>query len=64
MAGIKDVAKKAGVGVGTVSRMLNDSGYVADDTRKKRVRDIGNKYSNNSRSFVVKISGQLIWSII
>ena len=35
MAGIKDVAKKAGVGVGTVSRMLNDSGYVADDTRKK-----------------------------
>jgi len=35
VAGIKDVAKKAGVGVGTVSRMLNDSGYVADDTRKK-----------------------------
>ena len=35
MAGIKDVAKKAGVGVGTVSRMLNDSGYVADETRKK-----------------------------
>ena len=31
MAGIKDVAKKAGVGVGTVSRMLNDSGYVADE---------------------------------
>lgn len=35
MAGIKDVAKRAGVGVGTVSRMLNDSGYVAEDTRKK-----------------------------
>lgn len=35
MAGIKDVAKKAGVGVGTVSRMLNDSGYVAEETRKK-----------------------------
>ncbi len=35
MAGIKDVAKRAGVGVGTVSRMLNDSGYVAEETRKK-----------------------------
>lgn len=35
MAGIKDVAKRAGVGVGTVSRMLNDSGYVAEGTRKK-----------------------------
>lgn len=35
MAKIKDVAKKAGVGVGTVSRMINNSGYVADGTRKK-----------------------------
>ena len=35
MAGIKDVAKKANVGVGTVSRMLNNSGYVSDETRKK-----------------------------
>ena len=35
MAGIKDVAKRAGVGVGTVSRMLNDSGYVAGETREK-----------------------------
>lgn len=35
MAGIKDVAKRANVGVGTVSRMLNNSGYVADATRKK-----------------------------
>ncbi len=35
MAGIKDVARHAGVGVGTVSRMLNNSGYVAEATRKK-----------------------------
>ena len=35
MAGIKDVAKKAGVGVGTVSRMINDSGYVAEKTKAK-----------------------------
>lgn len=35
MAGIKDVARRACVGVGTVSRMLNNSGYVADETREK-----------------------------
>lgn len=35
MAGIKDVAKRACVGVGTVSRMLNNSGYVAEETREK-----------------------------
>ncbi len=35
MASIKDVAKKAGVGVGTVSRFLNDSGYVSEEARAK-----------------------------
>ena len=35
MAGIKDVAKRARVGVGTVSRMINNSGYVAEETREK-----------------------------
>lgn len=35
MASIKDVAKLAGVGVGTVSRVLNDSGYVAPNTREQ-----------------------------
>lgn len=35
MAGIKDVAKKAGVGVGTVSRAVNNTGYVSEDTRAK-----------------------------
>lgn len=35
MASIRDVAQRAGVGAGTVSRVLNGSGYVAPETRKK-----------------------------
>lgn len=35
VAGIKDVAKCAGVGVGTVSRMINRSGYVSEESREK-----------------------------
>ena len=35
MASIRDVAKEAGVGVGTVSRFLNDSGYVSEEARTK-----------------------------
>ena len=35
MAGIRDVAKLAGVGIGTVSRVLNDNGSVAEETRKR-----------------------------
>ena len=32
---IRDVAKYAGVGVGTVSRVLNDHPFVSDATRQK-----------------------------
>ncbi|MBU1145242.1 MAG: LacI family DNA-binding transcriptional regulator [Firmicutes bacterium] len=35
MANIKEVAKKAGVGIGTVSRVINNSGYVKKETREK-----------------------------
>ncbi|MFR8547310.1 MAG: LacI family DNA-binding transcriptional regulator [Lachnospiraceae bacterium] len=35
MAGIREVAAYAGVGVGTVSRALNKTGYVSEETRKK-----------------------------
>lgn len=35
MATIKDVAKLAGVSVATVSRVINDKGYVGVDSRKK-----------------------------
>jgi LacI family transcriptional regulator len=35
MITMRDVAKKAGVSVATVSRVLNDKGYIKEDTRKK-----------------------------
>lgn len=35
MANIKDVAKEAGLAVATVSRVLNNRGYISDMTRKK-----------------------------
>ena len=35
IAGIRDVARKAQVGVGTVSRYLNESGYVSKESREK-----------------------------
>lgn len=34
MVTMRDVAKRVGVSVATVSRVLNDSGYVKEDTRK------------------------------
>ncbi len=35
MPTIKDVAERAGVGIGTVSRVLNSSGYVSEETQQK-----------------------------
>ena len=35
MATMKDVARKAGVGIATVSRMMNQNGYVSEESRKK-----------------------------
>ncbi|MDD3229916.1 MAG: LacI family DNA-binding transcriptional regulator [Oscillospiraceae bacterium] len=35
MASIRDVARKAKVAISTVSRVLNNNGYVSEDTRRK-----------------------------
>ena len=35
VASIRDVALKTGFGIGTVSRALNNTGYVAEETRRK-----------------------------
>ncbi|WP_129599709.1 LacI family DNA-binding transcriptional regulator [Anaerophilus nitritogenes] len=35
MSNIREVAKKAGVGIATVSRYLNDTGYVSDEVKVK-----------------------------
>ncbi|MFC0525138.1 LacI family DNA-binding transcriptional regulator [Pontibacillus salicampi] len=48
MVTIKDVAKEAGVSVATVSRVLNENGYVGADTRKKVMKAMANlHYSPN-----------------
>ncbi|MCF7926017.1 MAG: LacI family transcriptional regulator [Candidatus Izimaplasma sp.] len=40
MPTIKDVANKAGVGIATVSRVINDSGYVGKKTKEKVLKVI------------------------
>lgn len=40
MASIRDVAIKAGVEIGTVSRALNGSGYISEETKQKIMRAV------------------------
>ena len=52
MATIKDVAKKAGVTIGTVSRVLNNKKWVSEDCRKKvlaAIRDLHYKPQAHAR---------------
>lgn len=57
MASIIDVAKKAGVGIATVSRMINNSGYVKKETRdkiEKVIEEIGYVPNEIARSMTLQ----------
>ncbi|RHW39003.1 LacI family transcriptional regulator [Neobacillus notoginsengisoli] len=59
MASIKDVAGRAGVSVATVSRVLNDKGYVSEESRKKvqqAIKDLNYKPNAVARSLFNKQS--------
>ena len=60
MASIRDVAVRAGVGIGTVSRTINKSGYVSEETRKKileAVEATGYKPSEIAKNMIRKRTG-------
>ncbi len=54
---IKDVAKKAGVSISTASRVLNQSGYASEITRKK-VLDAASEVSFNANYFARGLKGK------
>lgn len=57
MANIYDVARKAGVSIGTVSRYLNGNGYVGEATRerlKEAIRELGYSPSGIARGLTNK----------
>ena len=62
MATIKDVARLAGVGVGTASRAISGRGAVAPDTLRKiqaAVQSLNFRPSNVARALSLKRTGML-----
>lgn len=59
---IKDIAELSGVGISTVSRVVNDSGYVSEATRKKvmAVIESHNYRPNSIRSHISTIDSPSI----
>jgi LacI family transcriptional regulator len=60
---IRDVAEEAGVGIGTVSRVMNNSPHVSDETRERVmevVRELGYRPSAIARQLPRKINFQTI----
>ena len=69
MATINDIAKHAGVSAATVSRVINDSGYVSTETRKiveKAIADLNyvpNRHAQNLRRGATRNFGILTSSL-
>ena len=62
MSTIKDVAKKAGVSISTVSLVINKKGYVAPDTRDKIltvIEDLDYKPLHSARKLATKRTGNI-----
>jgi DNA-binding LacI/PurR family transcriptional regulator len=60
MPTIKDVAREAGFGIATVSRVINNSGYVSEATRKKVervIKELGYKPNEIARSMIKQRNG-------
>ena len=57
MATLKDVAREAGLSVGTVSRVLNNRGYISEETRI-RVRDAMEKLHYQPNAMARSLSKQ------
>ena len=60
MATIKDVAKHADVGIATVSRMINGTGYVSESSRKRieeAIRELNFIPNERARNLSRKKSG-------
>lgn len=60
MASIKDVAKRAKVGIATVSRVLNKNGYVAKETKEKveqAIDELNYRPNELARNLVFNRSG-------
>jgi len=67
MSTIKDIAKKAGVSISTISLVLNNKGYVKPETRQKildAIEELNYKPSRSARKLATRTNGNIgfiIW---
>lgn len=65
MANIQDVARKAGVSTATVSRVINNSGYVGDETRQRVYEAMAAlNYTPNSLARSLRTKATLIVALV